>query len=81
MLYSHSDSKYDYYTDVLNESIIRITVDKMSKEIFINTNDLSRALGYKDFSEMLLQNEDAQDVFFENLKNGNVLKMINKSEK
>ena len=73
MKYSHSDSDYNYYIFYFQGIEVRIQIDKKTNQIMLNSDDLARSLGYEDMSDLLVNNEKAQDIFFDGLRDGYVI--------
>ncbi len=75
MKYKYSDADYDYYLDYFQGNEVWFMMDKTTKQLKVSSESVALVLGYNSMSEMLNSNENIQDIFFDGLKNGDVIKL------
>lgn len=72
--YINSDQDFDYFVDKFQGIEVRMQIDKKTGELFFNSDDAARCLGYESMSDMLDKEPKAVNVFLDGINNGMVKK-------
>ena len=73
MKHTHADHKFDYYLGNFQGLEVRIQKDKLTGEVYFNTEDVAKCLGHENLNEMLQSNQNMTDCYLDGINSGIVI--------
>ena len=70
MRYTHEDNQYTYYVAEYQGKQIRMSQEKATGQVYFNSEDFARALGYDTVSDMLQADYRLMNKFLDGMKSG-----------
>jgi prophage antirepressor-like protein len=69
----NSDTRFDYFIDYFQGIEVKIKKDKLTQQIYFNSESVAQCLGFSNTAEMIQSNEKSTNIFLDGMNKGEVI--------